>query len=267
MKAWTCGTESLSPPTGNSRSLLNMNPAKKKKKNSTEFVVFDHSVSIDPDIVLDVTNLGIWLTHFRHTFKNFTKSSFTLKIKIINSNDLFFYSWSLPCYRLKVFIAVLNRSLCFCVIKLAGAVILGVGIWVKVDSSSLLGILERVEGAPSQLSHLASVGYVLIGVGAFLLVIGFLGCCGAVRESKCMLLTVSRPSRDQLLPNTAHDSRFLSDRCCQTCKLTRVISQKYRVDGVKIGAESMQRNGPFENVGICTIFNLMSVESISDLCD
>lgn len=26
MKGWTCGAESLSPPTGNSRSLLNMNP-------------------------------------------------------------------------------------------------------------------------------------------------------------------------------------------------------------------------------------------------
>lgn len=75
--------------------------------------------------------------------------------------------------------------------KLAGAVILGVGIWVKVDSSSLLGVLDSVEGAPPQLSQLTSVGYVLIGVGAVLSVIGFLGCCGAIRESRCMLLTVS----------------------------------------------------------------------------
>ncbi|XP_075899612.1 tetraspanin 34a [Nelusetta ayraudi] len=74
-------------------------------------------------------------------------------------------------------------------IFLAGAVILGVGIWVTVDSSSLLGILDSVKDAPSQLSHLASVGYLLIAVGAFLLLIGFLGCCGAVRESRCMLLT------------------------------------------------------------------------------
>lgn len=58
-----------------------------------------------------------------------------------------------------------------------------------MDNSSLLGILEKVDDAPSQLSHLSSVGYVLIGIGAFLLVIGFLGCCGAIKESKCMLLT------------------------------------------------------------------------------
>lgn len=90
-----------------------------------------------------------------------------------------------------MFIATLICFPCFCATKLAGAVILGVGIWVKVDNSSLLGILEKVDDAPSQLYHLSSVGYVLIGIGAFLLVIGFLGCCGAIKESKCMLLTVS----------------------------------------------------------------------------
>lgn len=90
-----------------------------------------------------------------------------------------------------MFIATLICFSCFCVTKLAGAVILGVGIWVKVDNASLLGILENVDDAPSQLSHLGSIGYVLIAVGAFLLVIGFLGCCGAIKESKCMLMTVS----------------------------------------------------------------------------
>lgn len=105
---------------------------------------------------------------------------------------------SLHFYHHAVFIVVIILiivSLCSCAIKLAGAVILGVGIWVRVDSSSLLGILESVKDAPAQLSHLTSIGYLLIGVGAFLLIIGFLGCCGAVRESRCMLLTVSRLSR------------------------------------------------------------------------
>ncbi|XP_059195400.1 tetraspanin 34a [Centropristis striata] len=73
-------------------------------------------------------------------------------------------------------------------IFLAGAGILGVGVWVKVDSGSLTGLLESAD-APSELSVLANVSYLLIGVGAVLLVIGFLGCCGAVKESRCMLLT------------------------------------------------------------------------------
>ncbi|XP_077575490.1 tetraspanin 34a [Stigmatopora nigra] len=74
-------------------------------------------------------------------------------------------------------------------IFLAGAAILGVGIWVKVDSNSFMGILDNVEDLPPEVSQVASVAYLLIVVGAVLLVIGFLGCCGAVRESRCMLLT------------------------------------------------------------------------------
>ncbi len=77
------------------------------------------------------------------------------------------------------------------IMQLAGAAILGVGVWVKVDSGSMLDLLDKVEGAPSGLSQLANVSYGLITVGAVLLVIGFLGCCGAIRESRCMLLTVS----------------------------------------------------------------------------
>uniref|UniRef100_A0A673K2U6 Tetraspanin n=1 Tax=Sinocyclocheilus rhinocerous TaxID=307959 RepID=A0A673K2U6_9TELE len=75
------------------------------------------------------------------------------------------------------------------VIFLAGAAILAVGIWVAVDRVSLLGFLEHIEDAPPELAQLANIGYLLIGVGAFLTLVGFLGCCGAVKESKCMLLS------------------------------------------------------------------------------
>lgn len=78
-------------------------------------------------------------------------------------------------------------------LQLAGAAILAVGIWVAVDRVSLLGILDHIEDAPPELAQLANIGYVLIGVGAFLTLMGFLGCCGAMKESKCMLLSVSQP--------------------------------------------------------------------------
>ncbi|XP_039880536.1 tetraspanin 34 [Simochromis diagramma] len=84
---------------------------------------------------------------------------------------------------LKIMMFIFNGG-----IFLAGAVILGVGIWVQVDRSSFLDILDEVEDA-SSLSQLANVSYLLIAVGAVLLLIGFLGCCGAIRENKCMLLT------------------------------------------------------------------------------
>uniref|UniRef100_A0A671S0G7 Tetraspanin n=1 Tax=Sinocyclocheilus anshuiensis TaxID=1608454 RepID=A0A671S0G7_9TELE len=74
------------------------------------------------------------------------------------------------------------------IIFLAGAVILGVGIWVKVDSGSILNFLQNIQGAPGELGQVLNVGYLLIAVGAVLLILGFLGCCGAIRESRCMLL-------------------------------------------------------------------------------
>ncbi|XP_053708684.1 tetraspanin 35 [Synchiropus splendidus] len=74
------------------------------------------------------------------------------------------------------------------IIFLAGAAILGVGIWVKVDSSSIFDLLGKVKNLPPELSQVLHVGYLLIAIGALLLLIGFLGCCGAVKESRCMLL-------------------------------------------------------------------------------
>ncbi|XP_036406611.1 tetraspanin-1-like [Megalops cyprinoides] len=74
------------------------------------------------------------------------------------------------------------------IIFLAGGAILGVGVWVKVDSGSLLGVLEEIEDAPAELDQLLNVGYLLIAVGGVLLLMGFLGCCGAMKESRCMLL-------------------------------------------------------------------------------
>ncbi|XP_070842444.1 tetraspanin-1-like [Chaetodon trifascialis] len=86
---------------------------------------------------------------------------------------------------LKIMMFIFNGA-----IFLAGAAILGVGVWVRVDSSSLLDLLnyEEDEGS-SGLEHLYTISYVAIAIGAVLVIIGFLGCCGAVRESKCMLLT------------------------------------------------------------------------------
>lgn len=36
--------------------------------------------------------------------------------------------------------------------------------------------------------------YILLAMGALLFLLGFLGCCGAVRENKCLLLFVSMPT-------------------------------------------------------------------------
>jgi len=62
---------------------------------------------------------------------------------------------------------------------LIGCIILSLGIWVLVDEKTFLTGQEAafVEVAP----------YILIGIGSIILIVGFLGCCGSIRESQCML--------------------------------------------------------------------------------
>ncbi|NXA06511.1 TSN1 protein, partial [Sapayoa aenigma] len=71
------------------------------------------------------------------------------------------------------------------VIFLSGGTLLGVGIWVKVDGQSFVSIFGTLS---SSVLQVVNVSYVLIVIGSILLVIGFLGCYGAQKESKCLLM-------------------------------------------------------------------------------
>jgi len=63
---------------------------------------------------------------------------------------------------------------------LAGAAVLGVAIWVLVDDD----ISDVVEVADISIY---TGSYVLIVAGAVMLIVGFAGCCGAIKESTCLL--------------------------------------------------------------------------------
>lgn len=60
---------------------------------------------------------------------------------------------------------------------ISGCIILGVSIYLKVkkDQNSITN--ESIPGVD-----------VLIAVGVIIMVLGFLGCCGAIKENRCMLL-------------------------------------------------------------------------------
>ncbi|XP_010149647.1 PREDICTED: tetraspanin-8, partial [Eurypyga helias] len=61
-----------------------------------------------------------------------------------------------------------------------GSVILGVSIWIRVSKDAQ----EELE-----IDSSLFVGVdLLIAVGSIIMVLGFLGCCGAIKESRCMLL-------------------------------------------------------------------------------
>ena len=59
---------------------------------------------------------------------------------------------------------------------------LGVGIWLAVDRSFMTYIIG---------SDLYSVAiYMVLLGGGFVFFISFLGCCGAITENRCLLITV-----------------------------------------------------------------------------
>ncbi len=63
------------------------------------------------------------------------------------------------------------------------------GIWIQVDENVVdyLEIVGNVNDNPG-----LKVGiYILTGVGAFIFLVGFLGCTGACCETSWMLLVVS----------------------------------------------------------------------------
>lgn len=65
---------------------------------------------------------------------------------------------------------------------LLGCAILGVGIWLRVDPN-----VSKYVNQAEEMNVFYTLAYVLMTIGVVIMVIGFMGCCGAIRESQCML--------------------------------------------------------------------------------
>ena len=79
-----------------------------------------------------------------------------------------------------------------CIFFLLGVAVLAVGVygWLLYDDH--LSILEGSNDVNTELSELpvqvaGHTAVALIVIGAFVLVLAFFGCCGAMKESKCLL--------------------------------------------------------------------------------
>lgn len=74
-----------------------------------------------------------------------------------------------------------------------GTIVLGVGIWLATDKTSFIALLKMVEN--DQLEHftqpavIEQLAYLLIAIGSVMFFLSFLGYCGAIRESRCLLTT------------------------------------------------------------------------------
>ncbi|XP_034032213.1 CD81 antigen-like [Thalassophryne amazonica] len=71
---------------------------------------------------------------------------------------------------------------------LAGGVILGVALWLRHDSQTSNLLILQFEGKQAPGTFYTSV-YILIAVGAVMMLVGFVGCYGAIQESQCLLGT------------------------------------------------------------------------------
>ncbi|XP_069808831.1 CD9 antigen [Dendropsophus ebraccatus] len=65
---------------------------------------------------------------------------------------------------------------------LAGTAVLAIGLWLRFDSQT-----KTIFDADANANSFYTGVYILIGAGALMMVVGFLGCCGAIQESECML--------------------------------------------------------------------------------
>ncbi|XP_052010523.1 CD82 antigen-like [Xyrauchen texanus] len=63
-----------------------------------------------------------------------------------------------------------------------GSMIMGFGLWILLDNQSFFVVLQDSSMA------LKVGSYILIGVGSFSMVLGFLGCLGAIYEIRCLLV-------------------------------------------------------------------------------
>ncbi|GFN87725.1 hypothetical protein PoB_001423100 [Plakobranchus ocellatus] len=69
---------------------------------------------------------------------------------------------------------------------LSGAAILAVGIWILVDPE-IEEYQEVITDATDDDQFLEIAAYILIAFGALVFLVGFCGCCGAIRSSKCLI--------------------------------------------------------------------------------
>jgi len=84
------------------------------------------------------------------------------------------------------------------VLQLLGCTVIVLGIWIRIDPESINlshsnTAFRQFLDESTHYGYQSVAAYILIAVGVVVMVIGLLGCCGALRHSQCMLITVSSP--------------------------------------------------------------------------
>jgi hypothetical protein len=72
--------------------------------------------------------------------------------------------------------------------QLVGAALIAVGTLYQVNFTDI------TKAIPEAYGHLNLIPILTIVVGSIIFIISFLGCCGAIKNSPCLLTTVSAPT-------------------------------------------------------------------------
>ncbi|XP_030624139.1 CD9 antigen [Chanos chanos] len=65
---------------------------------------------------------------------------------------------------------------------LMGSLVLAVGLWLRLDRNTMTLLGDDMAPVTFYIGV-----YILIATGGLVMLVGFFGCCGAVRESQCLL--------------------------------------------------------------------------------
>ena len=82
---------------------------------------------------------------------------------------------------------VLPKVAPFHYFQIMGCVVLGVGIYALVDGQALMDLVNTQTDVT--LTVFTSAAYILIAVSVLVVIVSFFGCCGAIKENRCMLGT------------------------------------------------------------------------------
>lgn len=142
-----------------------------------------------------------------------------------------------------------------------GTLILALAIWLKVSKDGK----EIVTSGDYGTNPFVAVN-ILIAVGSIIMVLGFLGCCGAVKESRCMLLlffiglllilllqiaagilgATFKSESSRILNETLYDNAKLlsetSDEAKEFQKAMIAFQSEFKCCGLKFGAADWGSN-------------------------
>ncbi|KAI5089891.1 hypothetical protein C0J45_20026 [Silurus meridionalis] len=118
--------------------------------------------------------------------------------------------------------------------QLGGAAILIIGGLIEVTKKHIFGVLDNNTIIPEELALLTKASYLMIAVGGVIAFMGFLGCCGACCENKCLLkiviaavlLLLDRPGAENFLEKISNKvAKSIKDTYGQNDIITRAWNE------------------------------------------